>query len=238
MKLLKNELTPNSWKFVLTFPMKDIGLVPGERIRANFTRARKVPAGKDSVINKSTAWNFITPGTPTTDALYRMGWVHVPPASTERKAVINSGFKAIGKNGMPAGWMQNFPALKDGAKIKFNGREVSMDASAGKVSLSCQTLIPARHGDKVTIRFTAQGTGKIALTVKGYRPVNRWNATWCTSWNLGRVAITEKPVQKTVVKVLNGNLKARDINAIRVEWTAEKGSNVRISDISVSLNEK
>ena len=238
MKLLKNELTPNSWKFVLTFPMKDIGLVPGERIRANFTRARKVPAGKDSVINKSTAWNFITPGTPTTDALYRMGWVHVPPASTERKAVINSGFKAIGKNGMPAGWMQNSPALKDGAKIKFNGREVSMDASAGKVSLSCQTLIPARHGDKVTIRFTAQGTGKIALTVKGYRPVNRWNATWCTSWNLGRVAITEKPVQKTVVKVLDGNLKARDINAIRVEWTAEKGSNVRISDISVSLNEK
>ena len=238
MKLLKNELTPNSWKFVLTFPMKDIGLTPGGVIRANFIRARKVPTGKDSAVSKSTAWNPITPGTPSIDALYRMGRVYVPPASSERKAVINSEFKDIGKDGMPAGWTQSAPSLKNGQKIRFQDREAIMDASAEKVSIFCQTQIPARYGDKATIRFTAQGKGHIALKVKGYRPSNRWKATWCATWNLGRVDVTEKPGQKTVVKVLDGNLKARDINAIGVELTAEKGSGVRISDLSVSLNEK
>ena len=114
-----------------------------------------------------------------------------------------------------------------------------MDASAEKVSLFCQTQIPARHGDKVTIRFTAQGKGHLLPIVKGYRPSNRWKETWCATWSLGRIDVTEKPVRKTIVKVIDGNRQnARDINAIGVQWTAEKGSSVRISDISVSLNEK
>ena len=235
--VLKNEVKPDGWNLILSLPLNGLGITPGKIFRANFLRTRKEWKGKE-MISRNAAWSYVVPNTGYADNLFRMGFLHVPPAGERKNVSFDAGFKKILKSGLPYRWFQQTPAVKTaGLLIKAANGKAQINAKSHKVQFIGHTGIPTRNGDKATVNFSVSGKGEIRVTLSAYaRGEKISHLIFKGRKSSSILSVSSAKEKKNIILPLDFGIRGRDIQLSLISFTAEKGSDITLSDISVDVH--
>ena len=236
LTVLKNEVTPDGWDVVLRLPLKSLGVIPGKVFRANFLRTRKEWHGKEPV-SHNAAWSYVVPNTGYADNLFRMGFLHFPPAGENKNVNIDANFKKILKSGLPYRWFQQLPAIKTtGLLVKAADGKAQINAKEHLVQFICHTGIPVRNGDKAAVKFSVRGKGKVQVVLSAYaRGENISALIFKGRRSSAYFTASAEGKKETVTLPLDFGVRGRDIQLALLSFKVEKGSEVIISDISADV---